>query len=465
MAANYVLLNSQQLTSSAASITFSNIPQSGYTDLKIVYSARNTSNASVVYFTCNGSAANRSMMLLYGSGSATGSFSGSDSDARIGLTSQSDYTSNTFSNGEVYIPNYTSSNYKSISADAVQENNGSTAYAYLLADLWSNTAAITSFTLTPINNSFAQYSTFSLYGLAAVGTTPVLGPKASGGNIVTTDGTYWYHGFLTSGYFTPIAGLTCDYLVVAGGGGGGGGLAGGGGAGGFRTATSQSFTTQNYSITVGAGGPGTSVLQSFGFSGTNSVIAGSGFTTYSATGGGGGASISTNGLAGGSGGGGGGSQDRGNPQTGGAGNAGSYSPVEGYAGGQGIYAVGTSQHFSGGGGGAGAVGGNAANGTGGNGGIGSYSAISGGATTGVGVLSGGNYYLAAGGGGAGRAAYSGTGGTGGTGGGGNGAGTNLADATSATANTGSGGGGGDWDGYGVSGAAGGSGLVIIRYAV
>ena len=464
MAANYVLLNSQQLTSSAASVTFSNIPQSGYTDLKVVASVRSTTTNIWGNIQVNGSSTGWSLKSLYGDGASASSQSQSANTYTL-LVNPSNTTANTFTSAEFYIPNYTSSNYKSISVEQAEESNNATGvYLWNWALLWSNTASITSFTLNA-PDAFAQYSTFSLYGLAAVGTTPVIAPKANGGNIVTTDGTYWYHGFLTSGYFTPIAGLTCDYLVVAGGGGGGGGLAGGGGAGGFRTATSQSLSAQNYSITVGAGGPGTSVLQSFGFSGTNSVIAGSGLTTYSATGGGGGASISTNGLAGGSGGGGGGSQDRANPQTGGAGNAGSYSPVEGYAGGQGIYAVGTSQHFSGGGGGAGAVGGNAANGTGGNGGIGSYSAISGGATTGVGVLSGGNYYLAAGGGGAGRAAYSGTGGTGGTGGGGNGAGTNLADATSARANTGSGGGGGDWEGYGVSGAAGGSGLVIIRYAV
>jgi hypothetical protein len=40
MAENYVLLETIELTTSAASITFDNIPQTGYTDLKIVASAR-----------------------------------------------------------------------------------------------------------------------------------------------------------------------------------------------------------------------------------------------------------------------------------------------------------------------------------------------------------------------------------------------------------------------------------------
>ncbi len=39
MPANYVLLERIELNASAASITFSNIPQSGYTDLKLIVSS------------------------------------------------------------------------------------------------------------------------------------------------------------------------------------------------------------------------------------------------------------------------------------------------------------------------------------------------------------------------------------------------------------------------------------------
>jgi hypothetical protein len=58
-------------------------------------------------------------------------------------------TANTFGNTEFYIPNYTSSNYKSFSVDGVTENNATAAFA-LYAGLWSNTAAITSFRLNAI---------------------------------------------------------------------------------------------------------------------------------------------------------------------------------------------------------------------------------------------------------------------------------------------------------------------------
>ncbi len=139
-------------------------------------------------------------MQLYGNGSSAST----DPSTQIAMWANgANATSNTFANAELYIPNYTSSNYKSASTDSVTENNATSALAIMTAGLWSNTAAITSITLTPDSaTNFVQYSTFSLYGLAAVGTTPVIAPKASGGNI-TTDGTYWIHTFLTTGAFVP----------------------------------------------------------------------------------------------------------------------------------------------------------------------------------------------------------------------------------------------------------------------
>lgn len=448
--ANYILLERIELNTTAASVTFNNIPQTGYTDLKIVASTRGDTASGIINLSFNGVTSNLSGKTLYGSGSGVGSTSPAST-----IPVQSNWstaTASTFGNVEFYIPNYTSSNYKSVSADAVAENNATEGYQWLTTGIWSNTAAITSVTLTSNSSNFVQYSTFSLYGLAATGTTPVVYPKATGGNIIETDGTYWYHAFTTSGTFTPQFALSCDYLVVAGGGGGGlsSPYGGGGGAGGFRTATSQNLLGQAYAVTVGAGGsagvPGTA--------GSNSSI-----NSFSASGGGLGGNDNTNGGAGGSGGGGRSSQNGSNTVNTnyGAGNAGSYSPVEGYRGSGGWmnFAV---AGAGGGGGGAGAIAGDPSSGTGGNGGIGSFTAISGGSVTGLGVLSGGNYYFAGGGGGSGLN----TGGTGGTGGGGNGSVGTGGAPTGGNRNTGGGGGGT----YGSSTAgSGGSGIVIVRYTV
>jgi hypothetical protein len=448
---NYILLDRIELNATTASVSFDNIPQTGYTDLKLVVSARCSASAVQAFITAafNGSTANFSERGLYGYGTGVGSFTSPSNF--VGEIVGNTATASTFSNLEMYIPNYRGSTNKSYSVDSVGENNGSLAQATLTAGLWSQTAAITSVAFTPNSGSFLAGSTFSLYGLAAVGTTPAIAPKADGGNVIGTDGTYWYHAFLSNGTFTPQVGLTCDYLVVAGGGGGGAAdagstnYAGGGGAGGLRstvTATGGGGSLGSaigvtsgtaYAITVGAGGTATAAVWTSGSSST--------FSTITATGGGAGGGLNSSPawiapLTGGSGGGG----DESNT-SGAAGTA-----NQGYAGG--TSPGGPSGNAGGGGGGAGAVG---ANGTTNNGGAGGAGvAISAFATpTGTGVS---NFY--AGGGGA---SGSSAGGAGGSGGGGAGS---TGTATAGTVNTGGGGGSGS-----RSGAAGGSGIVIIRYLV
>ena len=85
---------------------------------------------------------------------------------------------------------------------------------------------------------------------------------ATGGTI-TTDGDYKVHTFTGSGSFSvsnagnAAGNNVLEYLIIAGGGGGGGRFAsGGGGAGGYRTASGQTVSATNYTITVGAGGGG-----------------------------------------------------------------------------------------------------------------------------------------------------------------------------------------------------------------
>ncbi len=92
----------------ASNITFSSIPQT-YTDIKVVVSAR-TDRSGFTYDNIrtypNGSSANLSdkYLLGYGSGitSATDT-SGLGAAGAVGASA----TSNTFSNVEIYIPNYT----------------------------------------------------------------------------------------------------------------------------------------------------------------------------------------------------------------------------------------------------------------------------------------------------------------------------------------------------------------------
>jgi hypothetical protein len=145
----------------AASIDFTSIP-STYTDLVVKISTRFNSANAAIKIGFNSSTTNLSIRYLYGSGSAASS----GSDAQIyAYANSSGSTASTFGNSEVYIPNYTSSNNKSVSVDAVTENNATAADMLLGAGLWSNTAAITAIGLVPISGNFVQYSTAYLYGI------------------------------------------------------------------------------------------------------------------------------------------------------------------------------------------------------------------------------------------------------------------------------------------------------------
>lgn len=148
----------------ASSIDFTSI-SSAYTDLCLKISTRtNDANAAqVVDIKLNNSASSISVRMIYGSGSSTAS---TTSTSNAIWTAANSATASTFGNAEIYFPNYTSSNYKSWSADSVSENNASAAYANLFAGLWSNTAAINQITLIAgASASFMQYSSATLYGI------------------------------------------------------------------------------------------------------------------------------------------------------------------------------------------------------------------------------------------------------------------------------------------------------------
>jgi len=163
MANTYTLIEAKTLTTSTASVTFSSIPAT-YTDIKLVASTRDTnatSNNGLFTITLNGSTTFTSSKNLSGNGATAGSGTG---DLFVGGGDTAGNTANTFSNTEVYFPNYTSTAQKSVSADAVSEENGTTAYMALTAQLFNLTTAITSISIAG-RSGFAQYSTFYLYGI------------------------------------------------------------------------------------------------------------------------------------------------------------------------------------------------------------------------------------------------------------------------------------------------------------
>jgi hypothetical protein len=169
MANTYTLISSNVLGSAAANVTFSAIP-STYTDLVLRWSGRGT-NAAIfhtVFYTYNSSAAGYSDTYLLNIAGTP--ISSSDATPRIygiiGYDPASTATANTFGSGELYIPNYNSSTNKPNSSFSAPENNSatSTRFTFVGANLWSNTAAISSLTIS-CTTSFDTGSSFYLYGI------------------------------------------------------------------------------------------------------------------------------------------------------------------------------------------------------------------------------------------------------------------------------------------------------------
>jgi hypothetical protein len=105
--------------------------------------------------------------------------------------------------------------------------------------------------------------------LAGAGGSGVL-PRVSGGTL-TSDSTYFYRTFTSSGTLTVTNGkLVCSVLAVAGGAGGGWGYYGGN-AGGVAFGENENFTG-NVTVTVGGGGAGAATQNTQGSSGSPSWV-------------------------------------------------------------------------------------------------------------------------------------------------------------------------------------------------
>lgn len=171
MATTYEAIATVTVTgATAADIEFTSIPAT-YTDLVVKLSGRTNRTGDTnadIGITFNGNTANYSLRDLYGNGSAAGSRLNPVATSSIAdiFATAVNSTANTFSNFEMYIPNYAGSTNKSVSIDTTNETNATGNWSLLVAGLWSNTSAITSIKFTPLNSdSFVQYSTATLYGI------------------------------------------------------------------------------------------------------------------------------------------------------------------------------------------------------------------------------------------------------------------------------------------------------------
>jgi hypothetical protein len=170
MPPTYQLIANTTLTTTTATVTFSNIAGT-YTDLVVKCSTR--SNAADVSNTVNitlssDTGSNYSRTQIIGDGStATSGRSSNQSILPFLASAAASLTADSFGTFEIYIPSYTASQNKPISGFAVTEaNSASDARIYGAAYLWRNTSAVSSikFELSG-GNSFVSGSSFFLYGI------------------------------------------------------------------------------------------------------------------------------------------------------------------------------------------------------------------------------------------------------------------------------------------------------------
>jgi hypothetical protein len=171
MATTCKLIAKNVLGSNTGTVTFSSIPGT-YTDLLLLVSARSTRTPATtgqlgsLQVRPNAATTNLSTRWLRGNGSAAASSTDTALDFPIGPDDATNWTADTFTSVEIYIPNYAGSTNKSLSGITTIETNGATSYMYAVAGLWSSTAAITSVDLVEGgSNNFKSGSSFFLYGI------------------------------------------------------------------------------------------------------------------------------------------------------------------------------------------------------------------------------------------------------------------------------------------------------------
>jgi hypothetical protein len=156
----------QTITSQTTNaILFSNIPQ-GYTDLKIVVSARST--AAV---TASGGGfnfwSNDGFVGAMGNkveGNGAGAYA--QKFATI-VVPGANATANTFSNTEVYLLNYSGGNNKQAILEGVSENNGTEAFQGISAELVPSNQPITVAGFSIYSGNLAPGTTATLYGISS----------------------------------------------------------------------------------------------------------------------------------------------------------------------------------------------------------------------------------------------------------------------------------------------------------
>ena len=174
MPSSRFLISSQTLGSAAASVTFSSIPAT-YTDLVLKVSGKTDAagtygaNSTLIEFNNNSSAIySTTDLFATWDGSSNAAYSSQwtgESYIRSRYTAELANPTSVFGSYEIYIPSYTASQNKPISAFGVTERNATGIDGInATAGLYRSTTAISQIKLSPQAN-WVSGSSFYLYGI------------------------------------------------------------------------------------------------------------------------------------------------------------------------------------------------------------------------------------------------------------------------------------------------------------
>ena len=160
MANTFLLIEKKILTSPAASVEFTSIPQT-FTDLVLLISARASANNDYgTYLKFNGSTTDFSAKYMYAN---VPSAPVSGNAARyIGTVSGSTY----WTSIRMYFPNYSGNKTKAYSSSAIAGRYNAGNHLNLIAGYRDNVAPITSISIDIGQDNFTTDTTMYLYGIS-----------------------------------------------------------------------------------------------------------------------------------------------------------------------------------------------------------------------------------------------------------------------------------------------------------
>ena len=151
----YKALATTTLSTSASSVTFSNIPAT-YKDLVFVFAGTASGGDGIYFFMNSDTGSNYSFVRMYGTGTATGSTSGTGTSLEFGEIWGGQ------GNVIAHIMDYSATDkHKTVLGRTNAPANVVMAYA----SRWASTSAVTSLTVLTSVATFSSGSTFSLYGI------------------------------------------------------------------------------------------------------------------------------------------------------------------------------------------------------------------------------------------------------------------------------------------------------------